>query len=535
MPLLAVLAATGCPFDSSGLDSGVASVADASEGPGTDGTTTVGQTETTAATSGGPDTSTVDDTGCPVGTQGCPCDATVCEAGLVCQDGTCVPTLCGNGELDPGEDCDDQNLDGDDGCEPDCMHSTGAAAIAAGRDHTCVVTFERELRCWGAGTDGRTGQGHEEDLGDDEPASAGVVVAVGGPVRAVALGADFGCALLDNGRVRCFGANANGRLGLGVAASELPAIGDEPDEPPMDVPLGVTAQSIAIGDAHVCALLEGGSVRCWGAGGRGRLGYGAEAFTGNDVGDDETPLDVANPVAVGGQARAVAAGVEHTCALLVSGDVRCWGAASEGRLGIPGQTDDVGDDEHPETVPVLDFGGQQAKAIAAAGHHSCAVVGADDELWCWGNGGQGRLGTGATTDETVPVRIEIGGRMRGLELGAAHTCIVLDDVVLDDQMFARAARCFGQGDVGRLGSAAVADLGDDETTLPSLLPPIDLTGGAPDRVLEVAAGDLHTCARLQGGKLRCWGEGDNGRLGYGNTEDIGDDEPPAMPGDVPFE
>jgi len=78
-------------------------------------------------------------------------------------------------------------------------------------------------------------------------------------------------------------------------------------------------------------------------------------------------------------------------------------------------------------------------------------------------------------------------------------------------------------------------IGDDETTLPSLLPPIDLTGGAPDRVLEVAAGDLHTCARLQGGKLRCWGEGDNGRLGYGNTEDIGDDEPPAMPGDVPFE
>ncbi len=54
-------------------------------------------------------------------------------------------------------------------------------------------------------------------------------------------------------------------------------------------------------------------------------------------------------------------------------------------------------------------------------------------------------------------------------------------------------------------------------------------------MLEIAAGDLHTCARLQGGKLRCWGEGDLGRLGYGNTEDIGDDEPPAMAGDVPFE
>lgn len=534
--LWALFAATGCPFDSSGLDTGAMSVGEASDGPGTgdDAATLTSGGTTTAGTDDGA-TTTLDDTGCALGSAGCPCDGVTCDEGLACHDGMCVPSLCGNGQVDPGEACDDDDLDGDDGCEPDCTLSTGAAAIAAGRDHTCAVTFDQVLRCWGAGVDGGTVQGNEEDIGDNEPAMDGMDVPIGGPVRTIALGAAFGCALLDNGHVRCFGSNANGRLGLGMAPADMPAIGDEAGEVPLDVPLGVTAQFLAVGDAHACAVLEGGSLRCWGAGGKGRLGYGPDAFTGMDVGDDETPLDITNPIAVGGQVRAVAAGVEHTCALLVSGEVRCWGAASEGRLGIPGQMTDVGAGEDPESVPVLDFGGQDATAIAAAGHHTCAVVGDQDELWCWGNGGQGRLGTGSTTNATVPTRIEIGGRVHGVELGAAHTCLVLDDVVFGDEMFARALRCFGQGDLGRLGSADVDDLGDDAATVPAMLPPVELVGRASARVLQVAAGDLHTCARVQGGAVRCWGSGANGRLGYGDVADIGDNEAPAEAGDVPFE
>jgi len=529
--VVALVAASGCPFDSSGSGSGAASVGD-STGASTEPTST-----TLDASSGSADdTTTADGTatdgGCPPGTLGCPCDGESCEPQLTCSKaGVCVLATCGNGEIDPPEACDDQNETPDDGCENDCSTSPGAAAIAAGGDHTCVVTFDGRVRCWGAGADGRTGQGNTEDLGDNEPPSQGVDLPFPGPVRTIGLGDGFGCALLGNGDVMCWGKNANGRLGLGTTDAVLDDGRDELAAVQLDVPV----DALAVGREHACVVQQGGAVRCWGAGGRGRLGYGMEPMmSGNDVGDDELAVDL-QPIQIGGQALALTAGVEHTCALLVNGDVRCWGAFSEGRLGVPGLSEEIGDDEDPDTIAALDFGGLAVSTVVADGHHTCAVVGEDDELWCWGKGTNGRLGTGAATDVEAPQKIETGGRTLAVDLGEAHTCVVLADVEFREVAIDQALRCFGEGGAGRLGTGMAVDLGASPETVPELLQPIDVLGGERRRILRIAAGVAHTCVRTSGGFVRCWGEGAEGRLGYGNVDDVGSGGPPSAAGDVVIE
>ncbi|MBW3536082.1 MAG: hypothetical protein KY453_12855, partial [Gemmatimonadetes bacterium] len=102
---------------------------------------------------------------------------------------------------------------------------------------------------------------------------------------------------------------------------------------------------------HTCALLDDGNVRCWGYGAHGRLGYTRT----NDIGDDETPGSV-GPVDLGAgrTAVAVSAGGRHTCARLDDGSVRCWGAGFTGRLGYCDERD-IGDDETPASVGPVDL------------------------------------------------------------------------------------------------------------------------------------------------------------------------------------
>ncbi len=116
--------------------------------------------------------------------------------------------------------------------------------------------------------------------------------------------------------------------------------------------LGGSATAISAGDNHTCALLTGGSVRCWGYAGHGRLGY---ANT-NDIGDNETP-DTVGPVNLGAGriATAVSAGSRHTCARLDDGHVRCWGYGVNGRLGYCNQNS-IGDDESPGAAGPVDLG-----------------------------------------------------------------------------------------------------------------------------------------------------------------------------------
>ncbi len=154
--------------------------------------------------------------------------------------------------------------------------------IAAGDSHTCALLNTGAIRCWGFGNYGRLGYGNTNKIGDNEtPASAGDVT-VGGKVTQIDTGPDHTCVLLDTGAVRCWGAGSGGQLGYGNTNN----IGD--DETPAsagDVNVGGKVTQTVAGQAHSCALLDTGAVRCWGAGGYGALGYSNK----NDIGDNETP------------------------------------------------------------------------------------------------------------------------------------------------------------------------------------------------------------------------------------------------------
>ncbi|MEM7156921.1 MAG: hypothetical protein AAF799_28985 [Myxococcota bacterium] len=281
----------------------------------------------------------------------------------------------------------------------------GAAAIqlAVGDGFACALLEDGAVRCWGANDVGQLGYGHTDTIGDDEtPASSGSVSLWVGAVQITA-GADHACALLDNGHVRCWGLNDAGQLGYG----HTDTIGD--DERPGDrgpIPLGDDGVvELVAGERHTCARFETGGVRCWGANEFGQLGYGHT----DSIGDDECPA-VAGDVAIGAPIVAFDAGARHTCAISSEGGLYCWGDGLDGQLGY-GTDDDIGDDESPQMAGSLDLQGHLATSVFIGPTASSTCVRLEDgHVRCWGLNDLGQLGyadteTRGNTPSTTPGRI----------------------------------------------------------------------------------------------------------------------------------
>jgi alpha-tubulin suppressor-like RCC1 family protein len=129
--------------------------------------------------------------------------------------------------------------------------------LAAGNVHTCGVTADRHLYCWGANDEGEIGDGSTTMR--TRPALVPL-----GDVKKIALGRRHGsCALLADGEVRCWGTNHNGEIGDGTSEMRLF---------PTPVPCLGRAHDVAVGGSHTCAIVEDGVVRCWGANYAGEIG-----------------------------------------------------------------------------------------------------------------------------------------------------------------------------------------------------------------------------------------------------------------------
>lgn len=474
---------------------------DTSTGPAGSGSMTSGSsTAVVDGSSTGPD--------CTPGEEGCVCgEEDMCDEGLACIEDMCVVNLCGNGDIDGDEECDDANGDDFDGCDNDCTISAGAIDVVVGDEHACALFHTGQIKCWGNFTSGRLGYfEQEEDVGDTETPADMDFVNVGAPVQQLALGGDFTCALLVTDEVVCWGNGQNGRLGQGSQAD----LGSQ--EEPADIPaidLGGTPIQIAAGAEHACAVLGTGDVRCWGRNNEGQLGLPGV----DQVGDDELPAEM--PVVdVGSNVEMIAAGRDHTCALLGTGGVLCWGRDSDGQLGTAESNDSIGDDEPPSAsteVLLMD----QAVLIAARYDHNCvAYVGGD--VQCWGAGGAGRLGYGDTEDvgdnEDVVLLTPLtlaGGEPSHLATGASHTCV---------RMTGTPIFCWGEGDNGRLGYNST----DDQFEPPGMQVDLNLPLGPR----TVSSGSAFTCATTEGSDVKCWGANNRGQLGYGDlwTTDLGDNE-----------
>lgn len=384
----------------------------------------------------------------------------------------------------------------------------GIRTVSVGDGSTCAVTLGGDVKCWGAGDLGQLGYGNTQTIGDDELPSAVGFVDVGAPVLDVRTNGRQTFALLASGVVRAWGDDGAYELGLRhtttIGDDETPATASVP----VDVELSGLAVEIAVGDDFACARLEQGAVQCWGSNEWGQLGRGHT----QRIGDDESPAS-AGTVALVGPALSIAAGAHHACALLDDGEIQCWGRGTEGQLGY-GNTDHIGDDELPSlwgTVP-LDA---EVVEITAGEAHTCARL-QSGGVRCWGANDAGQLGLGHTErigdDELLDsvAAVRLGGPAVSVEAGARHTCAILEGGSL---------RCWGEGLDGRLGLGDVADIGDDE--LPTHVGTIDL---GERLIVDIFLGPTasSTCALLDDGALRCWGLDDVGQLGYGDVETRGD-------------
>ena len=478
------------------------------------------------------------DDGDDLNTNGCVlgCELAACGDGFVqegvedCDDqdadntdaciDTCEAAICGDGFVQAGvEECDDGNEVDGDGCKNDCTLPPGAKSIGLGWYHSCVVTQMGKVHCWGLNNYGQLGQGNTVTLGDNELPKLVPAVDLGADAVAVTAGESHTCALTTAGKVRCWGRSNVGQLGYGSVSS----IGDN-EKPAVagDVDLGGgLVKQISAGRDHTCALMQTGAVRCWGAATYGQTGYSNTVTIGDNelaAASGEVKLDAMNL-----KATQIAAGEYFTCALLENGKIRCWGYGANGSLGY-GTLANIGDNEFPAVAGPINLGAD-AVAIAAGRRHACAIT-TDKNVRCWGLNGNGQLGYGHLNtigdNETPNVVGDVninGDKAIGLALGFAHSCALVEP----DKV-----RCWGAGSFGQLGQGNTLQIGDNEQ--PSVIAQINV--GAS--LTLVASNWNHICARTAAGGVRCWGNNQYGQLGYGNLLAIGDNEIPATAGDVQY-
>jgi alpha-tubulin suppressor-like RCC1 family protein len=273
---------------------------------------------------------------------------------------------------------------------------SGVGAVATGEHHTCALTTWGAVKCWGRDYYGELGYG----VGWVASLVPLDVVGLGSGVKKVAADWSHTCAVMTEGGLKCWGNNfPSGKLGDGTL-NNRPA--------PVDVvALGTLVDAVAPAYDFTCALTTAGGVKCWGDGGYGQLGNGG--------GSSLIPVDV---VGLSEGVLALTARGRTACALTSAGGMKCWGYNGTGQLG-----DGTTTDRHtPVDVLGLRSG---VMAIAVGGGHTCALM-ITGGMKCWGYNGTGQLGDGTLVDRYTPVDVVgLAGPVTAITLSGNHSCVVL--------------------------------------------------------------------------------------------------------------
>ena len=457
------------------------------------------------------------------------------ETGEDCDDGNanlsgacvaCKPATCGDGAVYSGhEECDDHNNIAGDGCSPTCTWE--AISVVAGANSTCALSGGGQVKCWGDNTDGALGQGdsmHRGNLpGQLGDALKPISLGTGRTAKSISVGFNAACAVLDNGTLKCWGGVYFGQLGAAYSEAQ----GDGPNEmgdnlAAIALGAGRTATSVSEGGFHTCAVLDDGEVKCWGSGLLGQLGQ-------DNTADYSSP-ELLSGVVLSRKASTVSASYGNTtCALLDDGSGKCWGFRNTGALSSTA-ADEIGGTgadhlyaigDYPgemEAMPALNLG-THIKALGAGSQSSCALLD-DGTVKCWGITalGQGDGLPHGAERSTLP-------SVPPVFLGTGRTVKSMSVgefhvcVVLDDG----GVKCWGTN--SNYGGNVNGELGTGNTATKG-----DLVNEMGDALLEiplgkkalkVSAGRHHTCALLEDASVVCWGFNDKGQLGLGNTASVG--------------
>ncbi len=335
--------------------------------------------------------------------------------------------------------------------------------IAAGNAHTCTLSADGTVSCWGSNLFGQLGNGTTTD------SAVPVKVPSLTTSQGVTTGFIHSCALKADGTAQCWGYNGNGQLGNGTTADSAS---------PVTVTGLSNAHAITAGNLFTCALLTGGTVQCWGGNSFGQLGNGANI-------DSTTPVTVPGLTGV----QALVSGNHHSCALLADGTVQCWGYNFSGQLGNGVVTN--------SSSPVVVTGLTGVQSLAAGVEHTCALL-VDGTVQCWGGNSRGQLGNGTTTSSLTPATVSGLAGVHALAADTAHNCAQLAD---------GAVQCWGSNSFGELGNNTTSDSAT----------PVAVSGLS--NTTSLAAGNAHTCALQTDGAVQCWGRNNNGQLGNGTATD----------------
>ena len=447
--------------------------------------------------------------------------------------------------------------------------------VSAGGYHTCALSKIGLVKCWGDGHKGSLGQGGRNDIGKRAnemgnnlaPIDLGTVDSADSTstpltAKAISTGYQHTCALVSNDQVKCWGKGSDGQLGQGNTDN----IGDGPNEMGNNlriVDLGtdssnnaLTAKAISSGDEHTCVLLTNNSIKCWGYGVTGILGQ----ENGNMIGDDANEMgnnlafinlgtDSSNNALT---AKAISINNANTCALLNNNKIKCWGYNNYGQLGLGSAANvGVGDElnEMGNNLAFINLGivdpddsesaTLTAKAVRVGRNYICALL-TNNSIKCWGDGLDGKLGQG-NTDNIGDGPNEMGNNLDLIDLGTLdptdsesasftakavstgdyHVCALLNN---------HSIKCWGRGNYGQLGQGNINSIGNEANEMGDNFDPIDLgtidptdSESAALTAKVVSAGRNHTCALLNNNSIKCWGNGNYGRLGQGNRVSIGDE------------
>ncbi len=355
-----------------------------------------------------------------------------------------------------------------------CTETPCVKQLAAGDNHFCALLDDGTVSCWGDNYRGALGTGITTRV----YAAPQTVVGVGNVTQIRAQGLTT-CVRTSEGRVKCWGQNLQGQLGLQVS----PPVSDSSyHATATEVPLEAGVERVDVGARAVCALASDGvDVYCWGGNDQKQL---ARADAGS----------VGGPGLVDGQGfqlSRTAGGLASVFGITKSGELVGWGAVS----GRPASIS-------PTTImaPIPSLEGVTSLASGTA--HQCVI--ASGEVYCWGTNSRGLLGTGISDSETSPapaaLAADAGVYPQQVAASPYRTCVRMTDGTV---------QCAGWDERGQLGR------GDAGTYSLAFVPVSTLQ---EEYVVQIATSYFATCALVQGGKVVCWGGNTGGELGMGMTD-----------------
>lgn len=376
---------------------------------------------------------------------------------------------------------------------------SGVEQLAAGRSMSCAVLADTTARCWGSGPLGTGAFG--------AVSSVAVVVqnAVGDPltgIEQIAIGSGHVCALMTDTSAVCWGQNLTGEIGDGTTQPRpRPVAVQQQGGTPLT---GIT--QLSLGDMHSCALLASGQARCWGQN-MGTIGDGTRT-------NRKRAVLVQNGTGTGPLTGIVqlAAGSQHTCALLSGHTVRCFGENGQGQIGDGTTTARL----LPKLVKATSGSGSltDVTQISSRLQTTCARL-STGQLRCWGPNSVGQRGNGTVTLPGQPgpllptvVKAPSGTTAftgaQSVGVGAFHACARINTAQL---------RCWGANTDGQAGDGT-------RSTTPKKLPVVvrnQFDTQALSNARTVVGADQHTCALLTDSTVQCWGANNFGQVGDGTT------------------